>query len=152
MIANILIALFALAILCFFSYGDIKAKFIENKATLSFIWFGMIITLFFHSFRSSMLYFAFAAVIAFLLWQYGGIGGADAKVLMAIPFYLGFIGIAQGFTCFIVFMGIFAVLGAIFGIMLKIRKNKVEVPFVPIITFAFILYYVWFFLVYIKII
>jgi len=74
-------------------------------------------------------------IIGFLLWNYGFVGGADAKVLMGLSALLGIVNSVIILTVSVVLLGLLAY---------KNKKRDVpRIPFLPVVWFVLIFYNIY---------
>lgn len=131
-----------LIFLIYFSYQDLKHSEVSNIS---------IIIMFIISIPSlvtnlSIIYvMLFFFLFTYLLWRLNSIGGADVKILSIIPIYI-LIGAPNKFAGAFIFIMLFGLLASIYGFIAKISIKKKNIPLIPIILIAYILF--WFYRLY----
>lgn len=141
-------------------YTDLKTRTVPNVVWTSLISFGVLIYLaelalakqFISTTMPLLFSFSFVFILAYVLFQLGAFGGADAKALIAIsvliPSYPSYLSNAPFYPfAFSVFANA-ALVGILISIypILKTRDIKYKIPFMIPITVGFflsLLYYDW---------
>jgi len=133
----------AIIVLIVLSYGDYLFKTINNKPIFVFGAIGLIISLFTHNFLATVLGMALMTIFGWVLWQKEAVGGADAKILIALVPYLPFLGIPNMLATLLLFIIIFGLIGLIYAMIWKkgLRLEVDEIPFVPAIMLSYAILY-----------
>ncbi|HUS50466.1 MAG TPA: prepilin peptidase [Candidatus Paceibacterota bacterium] len=139
-----IIFIIALAFLIYFSYLDLKHQEIKNEPILAFFLLGLVIL---YISGNSLLLVPLCllnGLLFFALWKFKSLGGADVKILSILPiFYLLStpINLISGQIIFLIMFGLFGTAYGLIG-QLLIKKKK-YIPFLPLITFTYIIFYVF---------
>lgn len=134
-----IIFLLGLVFLFYFVYQDLKKSEIENKPILAFLILGLIISVWTNNILTLMPFCLFWLIIGIVLWKLKSIGGADVKILAILPIYY-LINTPNFISGQFIFIMIFGITGVLYGLIAKlIIKTKKEIPFLPVITLAYII-------------
>lgn len=131
----------------FISYKDLKEKIIPDRFCLGIVFLGILKIIFCgKSFEESFIGFSVYPAVLIIIYGYGAeimkkdiVGFGDIKLLGAVGFYIGYLGIYN----LIVLYNIIFILGFVFSIFLLITKKaerKTEIPFAPIICLGAVLF------------
>jgi Flp pilus assembly protein protease CpaA len=144
---NLIAFLVGLVFLIYFSYKDLKFRQINNTPILILFIAGVILSIISINTFSFYVLWAMLGVFFFILWDgFDAIGGADTKILISlIPFII--INSENIYSDSLIFICIFLIIGLIYGIVAKylLKKTK-EKPFIHIITFIYVLFWLFKFL------
>lgn len=136
-----IIPITALLFLIYFTYQDLKRQEINNLPIVIFFFIG----LFFAWTDKQLIHIIFFQLIlgsVFLYsWTKKQIGGADVKIFIAlIPFIL--IGQINIYSTMIIYLFILSFTSLFYGQFYKMlykKDKKINIPFLPLITFSYLL-------------
>lgn len=138
----IIIELFGVGLLCYFSWLDIKCQEIDNKPILMSFLLGIVFCCFNNAIFENLLAVFIFLGIGFLLWALKIWGGADAKIFAILPLFFGINSFYDLIPKLLIFLIIFGIIGALIGLTIKFgakKKGIKEIPFVPIILISFLI-------------
>jgi Flp pilus assembly protein protease CpaA len=141
-IANLAILvpfLFGCLGLFIFSWQDLKKREIENEPVFAFICTGLLLSYITGQFLPCLAVMALYAILGFILWTNKAIGGADMKILLGIAPLLGYTGLMLALVHAIGYMMCLCILTLIYASLS--HKRKKFVPYVPVLTLAFIIFW-----------
>jgi leader peptidase (prepilin peptidase)/N-methyltransferase len=131
-----------LLILVFYSYLDLRYQKIKNIYLILLLFSSLIVFLLSGQKTTLSIILLIWGVLLISLWAYDSIGGGDLKIIfLLIPIISSFMpNLIAGH---IFFMVLFSLSSGFYGLASKkILKNK-EIPFMPIITLNYILFYLF---------
>lgn len=141
---EIILASLVLLYLLFLSWKDLKTQTVENSYIFSLGAIGIVYRLFYHPYWSLWGGILLLAIVAYLLWLFNAIGGADAKLLPFLVPFMPFSGLAQTFVGLWFMSIVILVLGGLYALACKfLLKDKKRVPFIPIITLTFLIFWIY---------
>lgn len=140
---NLIIFIIGLVFLIYFSYKDLRFRQINNTPILIFFLAGLVISIISIKSIEFYLMWVFLSIVFFILWEFNGFGGADFKILISlIPFVL--ISSPNLYAYSFIFICIFLVIGLVYGIILNLIIKKIkEKPFIHIINFIYVLFWLF---------
>lgn len=136
---------FGLFCLLIFSIIDLRTRKLDNQLILAFLIFGLLIYQYpKHNLLATLLGMLLMAILTITLWNFKAIGGADAKLLIALVPYLSFFGIANMLATLFQFLIEFGLIGGIYGFSyIKLYKEHGKIPFIPIITLVYVVSWIF---------
>lgn len=140
-----MIALFliGLTFLVYFSYFDLKKQEVENMPILLFLLFGSIFALISKNFIATGILASFMGIVVYYLWAMDSLGGADAKILFALPFYLGLKGVIESLVGLWFYLILLLFVGTTYGLLGKLIIKKKEIAFIPAITLTYLIFWLF---------
>jgi Flp pilus assembly protein protease CpaA len=134
MILELICLIFLLA----FSKQDIEKGEIENLSIFIFLVIGFFITYAYVNLTFSFISFLILGFLGYFLWEKRIIGGADAKILPCLGFYMGFKDVTSLFFGLEAFLIAFALVGLFYSYAWKVVTKKKKIPFVPAIALTYL--------------
>ena len=145
MAVQIVLGIWGLCILLWFSYADIKHK---NKLDTDTMWCCGIVALIIGFIAKIGWVFLLLAGLSyglgFILHRIKAFGGADVVILTCLMPCIGATSFANGIVKWLAFWLILLVIGLSYALIFKFCGNRriKNIPFVPAILIGFILYWV----------
>ena len=133
-----ILELICLAFLILFSCMDIWKGEINNEYILFFFGIGVFASLINGNLALSFIVSLVLGFLGYFLWEKRIIGGADAKILPCLGFYMGFKDITSMFFGLETFFIAFALVGLLYSLGFKVVTKKKKIPFVPAIALTYL--------------
>lgn len=137
---NLMLFTTACIYLLIFTFQDFKKKKLADETLIGFLVIGLIAAYIngalWYNLAALGLLFAFGTI----LWNIKAIGGGDVKLLAILGLYLGIFTFTDIFLK-LFFYFFFLIACFLTAIVIKHISEKKNIPFVPLITIYFILYW-----------
>lgn len=121
------------------SYLDLKTQRIDNWLIALFAILGLALS--YNNIVPRLIGFGIILAFTYICWRFNTIGGADAKLLPCIIFWLPSFGIANTLVITMFFIIVFGIIASIYGFLYgkMYTKKQNHIPLIPIITLAYII-------------
>lgn len=139
-----IVFLCATTTLLILSYLDLRYHKINNWLILTFGSLGIAVSIDYGNLLPTVIGMLLMTILTYILWYLSAIGGADAKLLIALVPYIPFSGIPNMLGMMQYFLVWFAIITLIYIVSWKlVVKNKETIPFIPAITLTYIVTWIF---------
>lgn len=131
---------FVIGWLGFLSYLDLRSMTVPNRYLVPLL----TMVLFLGNLGSRAFLMALVGICAVLIWAYGAWGGADAKIVTLLAGLLPLSGLGNGYALLLLLIGITIIFACAYLAASKLfLKEHTHVPFIPILTIAYTITYLY---------